>query len=589
MRNIIHKVLSAILIAGAIGMITSTVYASVIFVGDTENVGFKSAQKVMPAVDFTCQKGQDWYNGKCVAKCDQTTYPQAVALDETKGTIVSCTDAWGTYYTYTSCHNGWDLIEGNCIETDCTGFSYSSAPESIAGTVTSCKSGLNTFYKYLSCHEGWDFANGKCNIHTCSSTTYPYTTNPSSDAGTIVTCKTGAATQYGYSECRTGWDKSNGYCNIHVCDSNAFPFTSQPSNSIGTVVSCKTGNDVKYGYSACSDDYDLNNGQCESKCALTATAKPDGCATTTDSCVKNGTTYYATTCASCSSGYTLSDGSCSANTCSGYKSTSSSIANCKTTASCVKPTGTVYKCTTCNVGAYLDNGNCTPRDCSAYPLTYSQAKSICKNYQGCESTSGIVYQCTQCNSSKYTLQNGKCTLPVVKYNNTIIGVVFYEDSSVQKIVAINSTSGTWPDNYDVDTLPNLDTSAQAQADMDGQGNTDKIITYSSKIGVTNPMANAARNYAPSVCGTNSFCGKGKWYLPSAGELQQIEDNHEYITVSGSNIGTGWTAASTEMTLGGNVLDRISCTGLRLGYAGTIGRLTPGTTTRKVVPVLQIKK
>ena len=508
MREMICKIAGIVSVVCAIGMVTSAVYAGVIFVGDTENVGFKSAQKVMPAVDFTCQNGQDWYNGKCVAKCDRTTYPQAVALDETKGTIASCTDAWGTYYIYTSCHNGWDLIEGDCIETDCSNFSYTSAPESIAGTVTSCKSGLSTFYKYLSCNEGWDFANGKCTVHTCSSTTYPYTTNPSSDARTIVSCKTGAATQYGYSECRTGWDKSNGYCNIHVCDSNAFPFTSQPSNSIGTVASCKTGNDVKYGYSACSNDYELKNGQCEIKCTYTATSKPTGCATVTDSCVKNGTTYYAATCTACDSGYTLSDGSCTACSWSGY-----TLASCPFGATCSSNMcGGVKKYTaiSCGIGFKLSEGTCEP---------YSVGDVVSYN----ETPIGVVFD---------TYNSGYGLKIIALRNTTYNSRASYLESGVQ-------WAASPPINIPEITVNN----ATVNQDMNGKSNTDKIVVYEET-----PAGHQARSYAPSVCGNESFCAMGQWYLPAGGEWRLIWNHKDIINSALKNI-SGQTLECDQFSLG----------------------------------------
>ena len=185
-------------------------------------------------------------------------------------------------------------------------------------------------------------------------------------------------------------------------------------------------------------------------------------------------------------------------------------------------------------------------------------------------------------------------LPLVRYNGKAIGVVFYEDSSVQKIVAMNTADfHIWGDGklgHDVDTIPNLITKAQMLKDMDGQGNTDKILAYFKRKGIdtTNDAATAARHYAPSVCGTNSFCGKGKWYLPSAGELQLINDNIAEINLTGSKIGTGWTMGSTEAILNEDWPDRIQFALIRLGYQDTLTH-GEGSTPRKVVPVLEIKK
>ena len=45
-------------------------------------------------------------------------------------------------------------------------------------------------------------------------------------------------------------------------------------------------------------------------------------------------------------------------------------------------------------------------------------------------------------------------------------------------------------------------------------------------------------YAPSVCSSDSFCGKGKWYLPALGELYSIQNNLVIITSALSKIPNG---------------------------------------------------
>ena len=610
MRNYKRDLLTILLAAYGVGFIAETAYGGVAFIGDANKVGFGAAKKIIPTV-FDCPNGQDWYNGKCVAKCDRTTYSQAVALDETKGTIASCTDAWGTYYTYTSCHNGWDLIDGDCKETDCTGFPYTTTPEAIAGTVTSCKSGLNAFYKYLSCNEGWDFSNGKCTVHTCSSTTYPYNSKPSSDAGTVITCKTGVATQYGYSECRTGWDKSNGYCNIHLCDANAFPFTSQPSNSIGTVVSCKTGNDVKYGYSSCTPEYELKNGQCEIKCSLTATTIPENCETATDFCSKNGTTYYATTCASCSSGYKLSNGSCIVNPCTGYGATSSTLEGCKTKASgtCKSGTITKYKCTACYTGYTLNSGACD-KSCE---WTQTNLPANCTEANTCvlgSSSGNKTYYSPSCTTCQYdyNLLGGECfhfcytpsqcrQYSIFYYADQPIGIVTRTTDTEVKILGrqdINSsgeevgatkTTMYWSNNIIDLSLHNYVVS-NGYDDQNGEGNTSIIIAEDNG----SIAAKATRLYAPSVCLSGSLCGVGKWYLPAQDELhsyylQRYTINritNRYTSIRSFNdAGDDWYWSSTEYDkTGAHVVN------FNNGY---MRYSVKNTTKRSVRPVLKLEK
>ena len=135
MRNYKRDLLTILLAAYGVGFIAEAAYGGVAFIGDANKVGFGAAKKVIPTV-FDCPDGQAWYKGKCVKKCNKTAFPLTGEPDEVKGTFDTCTDVWGTYYVYKSCHDGWDLIDGDCKETDCTGFPYTKAPESIAGTVT---------------------------------------------------------------------------------------------------------------------------------------------------------------------------------------------------------------------------------------------------------------------------------------------------------------------------------------------------------------------------------------------------------------------------------------------------------------------
>ena len=76
------------------------------------------------------------------------------------------------------------------------------------------------------------------------------------------------------------------------------------------VPSCES---LGYTKTSCSGDslkcpFDTSKMYCI--CNYTATSKPAHCATATDSCEKNGTTYYASTCASCNGGFILNNGSC---------------------------------------------------------------------------------------------------------------------------------------------------------------------------------------------------------------------------------------------------------------------------------------
>ena len=45
-------------------------------------------------------------------------------------------------------------------------------------------------------------------------------------------------------------------------------------------------------------------------------------------------------------------------------------------------------------------------------------------------------------------------------------------------------------------------------------------------------------YAPSICSSDSFCGKGKWYLPALRELYTINESIATINLSFTKIPDG---------------------------------------------------
>ena len=71
-------------------------------------------------------------------------------------------------------------------------------------------------------------------------------------------------------------------------------------------------------------------------------------------------------------------------------------------------------------------------------------------------------------------------------------------------------------------------STQAEADFDSCGNTDKIVAAGNAS--TYPAAWATRKYAPTST-TN-----GKWCLPAAGILRNIQKNQSAISTAVSKVG-----------------------------------------------------
>ena len=182
------------------------------------------------------------------------------------------------------------------------------------------------------------------------------------------------------------------------CDSS-YQYTCTQTGQKGKGASC----DGKYIECECSDGYDLVDGNCVISCVYTLTSLPTGCSAVADSCVKNGTTYYSSTCTSCKSGYIINSGTCKANTCSGYNTSKTGCSNYST---CQSGNTTKYKCTACNSGYTLSSGQCPANTCSGY---YYTTKTGCSTYTTCQSESTVYYKCTSCENN-YTLceKNSRC-------------------------------------------------------------------------------------------------------------------------------------------------------------------------------------
>ena len=208
-------------------------------------------------------------------------------------------------------------------------------------------------------------------------------------------------TELGYttSSCEGGFvrcpfDISKLYC--VPCDSS-YQYTCSDSGQIGSGDSCNG----KYIECECADGYELVDGACVVSCAYTLTTLPTGCSAVADSCVKNGTTYYSSTCTTCKTGYTLSSGSCKANACDGYGTSKTGCSNYST---CTTPTATKYKCTACSSGYNLSSGQCSANTCSDYQ-SYTTG---CTSYTTCKTPTATKYKCTACESGYVLVYDNEC-------------------------------------------------------------------------------------------------------------------------------------------------------------------------------------
>ena len=106
----------------------------------------------------------------------------------------------------------------------------------------------------------------------------------------------------------------------------------------------------------------------------------------------------------------------------------------------------------------------------------------------------------------------------------------------------------WSTEYtDVLKLPNMTNVTLAEADFDSCGNTDKIVAAGNAS--TYPAAWATRKYAPT---TETA---GKWCLPAAGILRNIQKNWSAIGTAvnkvggASYLGNRWVWSSSEHSHG----------------------------------------
>ena len=542
-------------------------------------------------------------------------YCQAYGLtscDSTSGECDECivekadgTKSNSGYWRYTRCNAGYSYKSGECppteVDTSKYPFTQGELNEEI-GEVECMQSGQNTYCGYKSCNEGWNLNSGNCIVNDCGSS-YPYTSCDTN--GTCTECQSGTNTKYSAPTCNLGWYASGSSCVENDC--SAYPETSNSITGCSSSSSCLSGTKTTYKCDTCYTGYEVLNGACNKTCTYTATNLPTNCATATGSCqlgsASGTTTYYATTCSTCNNGYEVSSGSCVAAACTGFNSASSTIANCSTTSSCQKGATKVYKCDTCTTDYEPDeNGGCK-LSCA---LSLTTLPTGCSTVTDSCVKNGTTYYsdiCLTCISGYEFDGNGKCKVKsyaigdIYEYNGTPIGVVFYDDENITKIVALTditkdgtsrSEKMSWANSssYDWNTgATQTSVESTALKDTNGKYNTQKILAYIKANRRTAEAATATSLYAPSVCRTGSICAKGNWYLPAAGELWTLYSNKATLNSKfTSNSGTAFLTlsywSSTEYD-SGNAWTIFFNSGSRY--------LTNKGSTYYVRPVLEISK
>ena len=155
---------------------------------------------------------------------------------------------------------------------------------------------------------------------------------------------------------------------------------------------------------------------------------------------------------------------------------------------------------------------------------------------------GCVIQSKVCEIGSIYYEDGTCSAPAAyTTSKTVLGIVVYvNDNGVGgQIMAPwfvgqngnKSSSGVameWGPYGDVPGLPNITRDTQAEADFDSCGNTDKIVAAGNASDY--PAAWATRKYAPT---TETA---GKWCLPAAGVLRNIQKNWSAIGTAVNKVG-----------------------------------------------------
>ena len=302
-------------------------------------------------------------------------------------------------------------------------------------------------------------------------------------------------------------------------------------------------------------------------CNFTSKEAEKGCIYKSDEwCSKDGITYYKTPCSACDVGYTMKDGQCVANVC-----------------------GEEY---------WLNESYTSHYEGTTEQIMHGWAQYIidmipnCQHMEGCERPAQndnarfgglkyhlyegwVYYACTKCDDG-YELIKGHCIAKsgigsIYKRNGKPIGVVFYEDDKVIKVVSFynvnvdskeipiaatdyfysDSTNPVlssddrlmlyeklanawmtrdnvrvnWNDgknSVDIKALKKITSQEEAKKDMDGFSNTVKILAEQPNF----QAAKACYNYEPEACKGDAVCGKGKWYLPALWELWQLCLNYK---------------------------------------------------------------
>ena len=197
------------------------------------------------------------------------------------------------------------------------------------------------------------------------------------------------------------------------------------------------------------------------------------------------------------------------------------------------------------LGTILCAGNVWASNCVQMPdcqsLGFTKTESECKDKLTifCPSDTSKAF----CSSGTKEEEKTQAPLPILYGDGTVskeyplsgktpIGIVFDETNKlaialtdIKEDGSAGSQTMKWSEKlYDIPNLENFtgNTGTNSTAilcTVDGRVNTDKILTCGSNCGGT-PVATAVNSYQPINC-TKDFCKKGKWFLPSIRDLNNV--------------------------------------------------------------------
>ena len=203
---------------------------------------------------------------------------------------------------------------------------------------------------------------------------------------------------------------------------------------------------------------------------------------------------------------------------------------------------------------------CSPTpECAS--LGYKYSLEECGN-MAIKCPSGDSYYCTsplaKCNLADIYYSDKTCSsADNYDITKTVLGIVVYVtdgglhgqimapwpiDKNGNKSISYMSWS---KENVDITSLPNYASASSASTDYDSCSNTDKIVAAGDAS--TYPAAWATRKYAPT---TETA---GKWCLPAAGILRNIQNNQTAINTALNKVGGAsnmlnyWVWSSSEHT------------------------------------------